>query len=54
MVSLKSLNSLKDGVKVEMFSLPLNDPNGGIALNLATSTMNVSVLYISKQDDFHR
>ncbi|KAK7690332.1 hypothetical protein QCA50_006989 [Cerrena zonata] len=41
-VSLKGFNGLKGGVKVETFSLPSNDPDGGITLNLAATTTNPS------------
>ncbi|THV03542.1 hypothetical protein K435DRAFT_962414 [Dendrothele bispora CBS 962.96] len=41
-VSLKGFNGLKNGVKVETFSLPSNDPDGGITLNLQATTTNPS------------
>ncbi|CAL1708136.1 unnamed protein product [Somion occarium] len=41
-VLLKGFNGLKGGVKIETFSLPSNDPAGGITLKLAASTTNPS------------
>ncbi|KAI0710861.1 hypothetical protein C8Q76DRAFT_623714 [Earliella scabrosa] len=41
-VSLKGMNSLKGGVKIESFDLPSNDPAGGIHLTLETTVTNPS------------
>jgi len=41
-VTLKGFNGLKDGVKVQSFDLPSNDPAGGIHLTLEVTTSNVS------------
>ncbi|KXN90203.1 hypothetical protein AN958_04693 [Leucoagaricus sp. SymC.cos] len=41
-VNLKGFNGLKDGVKVETFDLPSDDPAGGIHLTLQASTTNPS------------
>ncbi|TBU46075.1 hypothetical protein BD309DRAFT_663805 [Dichomitus squalens] len=41
-VTLKGMNSLKDGVKINSFDLPSNDPAGGIHLTLNTSVTNPS------------
>ncbi|KAK7460804.1 hypothetical protein VKT23_008733 [Stygiomarasmius scandens] len=41
-VSLKGFNGLKGGLKVETFSLPSNDPDGGITLKLAATTTSLS------------
>ena len=40
-VTLKGMNSLKNGVKINSFDLPNNDPAGGIHLTLNTSVTNV-------------
>ena len=40
-VTLKGMNSLKGGVKIETFDLPSNDPDGGIHLTLQTNVTNV-------------
>lgn len=42
-VMLKGFNDLKDGVKIEMFDLPLNDLAGGIHLTLDASMTNISL-----------
>lgn len=41
-VSLKGMNNLKGGVKIETFDLPSNDPAGGIHLTLQTTVTNPS------------
>ena len=41
-VTLKGMNNLKGGVKINTFDLPSNDPAGGIHLTLDTSVTNVS------------
>ncbi|KAK1218918.1 hypothetical protein PQX77_018360 [Marasmius sp. AFHP31] len=41
-VTLKGFNGLKDGVKVQSFDLPANDPAGGIHLTLEAATTNPS------------
>ncbi|RPD52770.1 hypothetical protein L227DRAFT_646291 [Lentinus tigrinus ALCF2SS1-6] len=41
-VTLKGMNSLKGGVKIETFDLPSNDPDGGIHLTLQTNVTNPS------------
>ena len=43
-VTLLGMNGLKDGVKINSFDLPSNDPAGGIHLTLETSVTNVSPL----------
>lgn len=42
-VTLKAMNSLKGGVKINAFDLPSNDPAGGIHLTLNTTVTNVSI-----------
>lgn len=42
-VTLKAMNSLKGGVKINSFDLPSNDPAGGIHLTLNTTVTNVSI-----------
>ncbi|KAF9562634.1 hypothetical protein CPC08DRAFT_706528 [Agrocybe pediades] len=46
-VTLKGFNGLKDGVKIESFDLPANDPAGGIHLTLKTTVANPSQVGIS-------
>ena len=41
-VTLKGMNGLKNGVVIESFDLPENDPSGGIHLTLNTTITNVS------------
>ncbi|KAF8626824.1 hypothetical protein AX15_004657 [Amanita polypyramis BW_CC] len=41
-VTLKGFNGLKNGVQIETFDLPYNDPVGGIHLTLQTKTTNPS------------
>ncbi|KAL0580357.1 hypothetical protein V5O48_000210 [Marasmius crinis-equi] len=41
-VTLKGFNGLKNGVKVQTFDLPANDPAGGIHLTLEAETTNPS------------
>ncbi|KIK68835.1 hypothetical protein GYMLUDRAFT_34828 [Collybiopsis luxurians FD-317 M1] len=41
-VTLKGFNGLKDGVKIQSFDLPANDPAGGIHLTLNATTTNPS------------
>jgi len=41
-VTLKGMNNLKNGVTINSFDLPGNDPAGGIHLTLDTSVTNVS------------
>ena len=41
-VTLKGMNGLRNGVVIESFDLPENDPSGGIHLTLNTSIANVS------------
>lgn len=41
-ISLKGMNNLDGGVKVNNFDLPGNDPIGGIRLTLNTMVTNVS------------
>ncbi|TDL25981.1 hypothetical protein BD410DRAFT_895443 [Rickenella mellea] len=41
-VELKGMNGLKDGVKIETFDLPSDDPAGGIHLTLSTTVTNPS------------
>ena len=43
-VTLKGMNNLKGGVKINTFDLPSNDPAGGIHLTLDTSVTNVSYM----------
>ena len=45
-VTLKGMNSLKGGVKINSFDLPSNDPAGGIHLTLNTSVTNVCAYYL--------
>ena len=40
-VILKGFNNLKDGVKVQTFDLPANDPAGGIHLTIEATATNV-------------
>lgn len=40
-VTLKGFNGLKNGVKINSFDLPSNDPAGGIHLTLETTVTNV-------------
>ena len=40
-VSLLGMNGLKNGVVINSFDLPSNDPAGGIHLTLNTSVTNV-------------
>jgi Protein of unknown function (DUF3712) len=42
-VTLKAMNSLKGGVKINSFDLPSNDPAGGIHLSLNTTVTNVII-----------
>ena len=44
-VTLKGFNGLKDGVKVQSFDLPANDPAGGIHLTLEAATTNVRLFF---------
>ncbi|KAG5340679.1 hypothetical protein C0989_000829 [Termitomyces sp. Mn162] len=46
-VTLKGFNGLKDGVKIQTFDLPSNDPSGGIHLTLEATTANPSQVGIS-------
>ncbi|KDR75403.1 hypothetical protein GALMADRAFT_553913 [Galerina marginata CBS 339.88] len=41
-VTLKGFNGLKNGVKIETFDLPSNDPAGGIHLTLEATAINPS------------
>jgi len=41
-VTLKGFNKLKNGVTINSFDLPGNDPAGGIHLTLDTTITNVS------------
>ncbi|KAF8160985.1 hypothetical protein B0H34DRAFT_699004 [Crassisporium funariophilum] len=41
-VTLKGFNGLKDGVHIQSFDLPSNDPAGGIHLTLEATTVNPS------------
>ncbi|KAJ3724969.1 hypothetical protein DFJ43DRAFT_1197841 [Lentinula guzmanii] len=41
-VTLKGFNGLKDGVQIQSFDLPANDPDGGIHLTLNASVANPS------------
>ncbi|KAH9934026.1 uncharacterized protein BXZ73DRAFT_100865 [Epithele typhae] len=41
-VTLKGMNGLKGGVKIETFDLPSNDPAGGVHLTLQTNITNPS------------
>ncbi|KAJ3838704.1 hypothetical protein F5878DRAFT_725102 [Lentinula raphanica] len=41
-VTLKGFNGLKDGVQIQSFDLPANDPDGGIHLTLNASVKNPS------------
>jgi hypothetical protein len=41
-VKLKGMNGLKNGVVVNSFDLPANDPAGGVHLTLQTTVTNVS------------
>ncbi|KAI0668274.1 hypothetical protein C8Q78DRAFT_1081656 [Trametes maxima] len=41
-VTLKGMNNLKDGVLIDTFDLPGNDPTGGIHLTLQTKVSNPS------------
>jgi hypothetical protein len=41
-VTLKGFNNLKNGVSINSFDLPANDPAGGIHLTLDTTVTNVS------------
>ena len=43
-VTLKGFNGLKDGVKINTFDLPSDDPAGGIHLTLDADTINASLL----------
>ena len=43
-MTLKGMNSLKNGVVINSFDLPSNDPAGGIHLTLDTSVSNVCIL----------
>lgn len=45
-ISLKGMNNLDGGVKVNNFDLPGDDPNGGIRLTLNTTVKNVSKRFI--------
>ena len=45
-VTLKGMNGLKNGVVIESFDLPENDPSGGIHLTLNTSITNVSSIQL--------
>ncbi|KAF8314052.1 hypothetical protein DL93DRAFT_2167525 [Clavulina sp. PMI_390] len=46
-VSLKGLNGLKNGVVIDSFDLPANDPAGGITLTLQTTVTNPSQVGVS-------
>ena len=46
-VTLKGFNGLKDGVKINTFDLPSDDPAGGIHLTLDVDTINASLLFAS-------
>lgn len=48
-VSLLGMNGLKNGVVINSFDLPSNDPNGGIHLTLDTSVTNVSTHFKKTQ-----
>ena len=45
-VTLKGMNGLKNGVVIESFDLPENDPSGGIHLTLNTTITNVSSIQL--------
>jgi hypothetical protein len=45
-VTLRAMNSLKGGVKINSFNLPSNDPAGGIHLTLNTAITNVSIYLV--------
>jgi hypothetical protein len=42
-VTLKGMNGLKNGVTIQSFDLPANDPAGGIHLTLQTTVANVRI-----------
>jgi hypothetical protein len=46
-VTLRGFNGLKDGVIIQAFDLPANDPAGGIHLTLQTTVTNVRLLFCS-------
>lgn len=46
-VSLKGMNGLKNGVIIDSFDLPANDPAGGIHLTLNTTISNPSQVGIA-------
>ncbi|TBU23049.1 hypothetical protein BD311DRAFT_704566 [Dichomitus squalens] len=46
-VTLKGMNNLKGGVKIDSFDLPSNDPAGGIHLTLDTTVANPSQIGIA-------
>ncbi|KAM5540830.1 hypothetical protein V8D89_005474 [Ganoderma adspersum] len=46
-ISLKGMNNLDGGVKVNSFDLPGNDPDGGIRLSLNTTVKNPSQVGVS-------
>ncbi len=43
-VPLKGMNGLKNGVTINSFDLPANDPAGGIHLTLNTTVVNVRTI----------
>ncbi|KAH9835153.1 uncharacterized protein C8Q71DRAFT_764402 [Rhodofomes roseus] len=47
LVTLKGMNGLQDGVVIESFDLPENDPAGGVHLTLNTSITNPSQVGIA-------
>lgn len=49
-VSLKGFNGLKNGVTVNAFDLPSNDPAGGIHLTLETTVTNVRIFIFIEPD----
>lgn len=44
-VTLKGFNGLKNGVTIQSFDLPDNDPAGGIHLTLQTTVTNVGLMH---------
>jgi hypothetical protein len=46
-VTLKGMNSLKNGVIVDSFDLPLNHPSGVITLNINSTVTNPSQVGIA-------
>lgn len=45
-VTLKGFNNLKNGVQIQTFDLPSNDPAGGIHLTLEATAINVTEPFI--------